>query len=122
MVTKLNTNKSRKRRHARVRSKISGTAARPRLCIYRSLSNIYAQVIDDVSGHTLVAASSKDADVLDKSKGKKKREIAELVGSLIAQRAISGGIKSIVFDRGGYKYHGRVQSLADAARKAGLEF
>jgi large subunit ribosomal protein L18 len=122
MATKLNPNQSRKRRHVRVRSKISGTAEKPRLCVFRSLNHIYAQVIDDVSGRTLVAASSKDADIASKTEGKQKKEIAELVGSLIAQRATATGIKTIVFDRGGYRYHGRVQTLADAARKAGLEF
>jgi large subunit ribosomal protein L18 len=122
MATKLNTNQARKKRHARVRSKISGTADRPRLCVFRSLNHIYVQIIDDVSGCTLVAASSKDADVASKTEGKKKREIAELVGNLVAQRAASNGIKTVVFDRGGYRYHGRIQTLADAARKAGLEF
>jgi large subunit ribosomal protein L18 len=122
MATKLNTNQARKKRHARVRSKISGTADRPRLCVFRSLNHIYVQIIDDVSGCTLVAASSKDADVASKTEGKKKKEIAELVGNLVAQRAASNGIKTVVFDRGGYRYHGRIQTLADAARKAGLEF
>jgi large subunit ribosomal protein L18 len=122
MATKLNTNQARKKRHARVRSKISGTADRPRLCVFRSLNHIYVQIIDDVSGCTLVAASSKDADVASKTEGKKKMEIAELVGNLVAQRAASNGIKTVVFDRGGYRYHGRIQTLADAARKAGLEF
>ena len=122
MATKLNPHQARKKRHARVRSKISGTAEKPRLCIFRSLNHIYAQVIDDISGHTLVAASSKDADISASAKGKNKKEIAEQVGALVAQRATGTGIKAVVFDRGGYQYHGRIQTLADAARKAGLEF
>ena len=122
MATKLNPHQARKKRHARVRSKISGTAEKPRLCIFRSLNHIYAQVIDDISGHTLVAASSKDADISASAKGKNKKEIAEQVGTLVAQRATGTGIKAVVFDRGGYQYHGRIQTLADAARKAGLEF
>jgi large subunit ribosomal protein L18 len=122
MTTKLNANQARKKRHTRVRSKISGTADKPRLCVFRSLNHIYVQIIDDMSGHTLVAASSKDADVSAKSSGKQKKEIAGLVGNLVAERAINAGIKKVVFDRGGYKYHGRIQLLADEARKAGLEF
>lgn len=122
MTTKLNPNQARKKRHIRVRAKVSGTAEKPRLCVFRSLNHIYAQVIDDISGHTLAAASSKEADISANTKGKNKKEIAELVGNLIAQRATGTGIKTVVFDRGGYQYHGRVQTLADAARKAGLEF
>jgi large subunit ribosomal protein L18 len=122
MTTKLNPNQARKKRHARVRSKISGTAEKPRLCIFRSLNHIYVQVIDDISGHTLAAASSKDAEISANTQGKNKKEIAELVGTLVAQRATGNGIKTVVFDRGGYQYHGRIQTLADAARKAGLEF
>ena len=122
MATKLNPHQARKKRHARVRSKISGTAEKPRLCIFRSLNHIYAQIIDDISGHTLVAASSKDADISAGAKSKNKKEIAEQVGTLVAQRATGTGIKAVVFDRGGYQYHGRIQTLADAARKAGLEF
>jgi large subunit ribosomal protein L18 len=122
MVTKLNTNQSRRKRHARVRSKVSGTADRPRLCVFRSLNHIYAQIIDDISGRTLVAASSKDEDVSANVAGKQKKEVAGLVGNLVGQRALKAGIKTVIFDRGGYKYHGRVQLLADAARKAGLEF
>jgi large subunit ribosomal protein L18 len=122
MVIKLNPNQARKKRHARVRSKISGTAEKPRLCVFRSLNHIYVQVIDDISGHTLAAASSKDAEIAANTEGKNKKEIAELVGTLVAQRATGNGIKTVVFDRGGYQYHGRIQTLADAARKSGLEF
>jgi len=108
----------RLRRHRRVRSKITGTAARPRLAVYRSNARIYAQVIDDASGHTLVAASSLDKDVA----GSKRAEQAALVGKLLAERAKEAGVQAVVFDRGGYLYHGRVKALADAAREAGLEF
>lgn len=111
---------ARKRRHARVRKRISGTSERPRLNVYRSLNNIYAQVIDDVAGHTLASASSLDATV--ETKGKKKTEQAALVGKLLAERALDAGINTVVFDRGGYRYQGRVRSLAEAAREAGLKF
>jgi large subunit ribosomal protein L18 len=113
---------ARQRRHTRVRKKLSGTAAKPRLCVFRSLSHIYAQVIDDSIGQTLASASDLDPEVKDKVAGKKKVGSAELVGSLAAQRALGKGIKQVVFDRGGYQYHGRVKALAEAARKAGLEF
>jgi large subunit ribosomal protein L18 len=113
---------ARERRHVRVRAGLRGTAMRPRLCVFRSLNHIYAQVVDDSAGHTLVSASSLDAEIRDKITGKRKTEIAELVGSLVTQRALSKGIKQIAFDRGGYKYHGRVKALAEAARKAGLDF
>ena len=122
MVTEINTRESRIRRHIRVRKKISGTSERPRLCVFRSLNHIYAQVIDDNSGHTLASASTKDKEIAEQTKDKTKKESAELVGTLIAQRALKIGIKKVVFDRGGYKYHGRVQALAESARKAGLEF
>ena len=95
---------------------------RPRLCVFRSLTHIYAQVVDDSAGHTLVSASSLDAEIRDKITGKRKTEIAELVGFLVTQRALNKGIKKIAIDRGGYKYHGRVKALAEAARKAGLDF
>jgi large subunit ribosomal protein L18 len=108
----------RLRRHRRVRSKITGTANRPRLAVYRSNARIYAQVIDDASGHTLVAASSLDKDVASS----KRAEQAALVGKLLAERAKEAGVQAVVFDRGGYLYHGRVKALADAAREAGLEF
>jgi large subunit ribosomal protein L18 len=122
MTTKLNPHQARKKRHARVRAKISGTAEKPRLCVFRSLNHIYVQIIDDISGHTLVSASSKDAEISANTEGKNKKEIAEQVGTMVAQRATGNGIKTVVFDRGGYQYHGRIQTLADAARKAGLEF
>ena len=122
MAVKTDTRLARKRRHARVRAGVSGTATRPRLCVFRSLKNIYAQVVDDSVGHTLVSASSLDSEIRDKIVGKKKSESAELIGNLVAQRALSKGIRQIAFDRGGYKYHGRVKALAEAARKSGLDF
>ncbi len=122
MAVKIDRRLARERRHIRVRAKVSGTAMRPRLCVFRSLSHIYAQVVDDSAGYTLVSASSLDAEIRDKITGKKKTESAELVGSLVAQRALNKGIKKIAFDRGGYQYHGRVKALAEAARKAGLDF
>lgn len=112
----------RKRRQQRVRSKVSGTAGRPRLNVYRSLSNIFVQIIDDEAGHTLVSASSLDQELRSKVEGKKKFEQAQIIGAAVAERALAKGIKQVVFDRAGYKYHGRVKALADAARGAGLEF
>ena len=122
MVSKPNSNKQRQIRHMRVRNKISGTADRPRLSVYRSLNNIYAQVIDDVAQTTLVSASTLDEELKGKLNGTGNKEAAKLVGELVAKRAIEKGIKEVVFDRGGYIYHGRVKELADAAREAGLEF
>lgn len=122
MINKPNSNKVRQKRHYRVRNKITGTAQRPRLCVFRSLSNIYAQIIDDNQGHTLVAASSLDAALKGKFANGGNKEAAKEVGKLVAQRAIEKGIKSVVFDRGGYIYHGRIKELADGAREAGLEF
>jgi len=113
---------ARKRRHARVRAKIEGSASRPRLCVYRSLNHIYAQVIDDSQKHTLTSASTLDPEIRDEMAGKAKTAKAELVGSLAAKRALAKGINQVVFDRGGYKYHGRVKLLAEAARQAGLKF
>jgi large subunit ribosomal protein L18 len=113
---------ARQRRHARVRAKIAGTPDRPRLNVFRSLGNIYAQVIDDVAGHTLVSASTVDRELRGQLDGKSKAECAKLVGELVAKRAQQAGIKTVVFDRGGYKFHGRVKALADGAREAGLEF
>ena len=107
-------------RHMRVRKKVSGSKSRPRLAVFRSSKHIYAQIIDDTAANTIASASSLDAD--GKSEGETKSESAKIIGSLIANRAISKGIKSVVFDRGGFKYHGRVKSLADAARKGGLKF
>jgi len=113
---------ARRRRHVRVRKRVEGTASRPRLCIFRSLSHIYAQVIDDESGRTLVAASDLEKGARAGADGTRKAGRAALVGKLVGQRALQKGIKEIVFDRGGYKYHGRVKALAEAAREAGLKF
>ena len=113
---------ARYHRHARVRTKVVGTGSSPRLSVFRSLNHIYAQVIDDSQGHTLVSASTLEPEVKGKLDGKVKKNQAELVGALVAKRALDKGIKQVVFDRGGYKYHGRVKALAEAARKAGLKF
>ncbi len=112
----------RQRRHRRVRAKVSGTPECPRLNVYRSLAGIYAQVIDDSSGRTLAAASTLDAEIKPRLKGLRKTEQARLVGQLIAERARAKGVESVVFDRGGYRYHGRVRALAEAARESGLRF
>ena len=122
MVSKPNSNKQREIRHARVRNKISGTADRPRLNVYRSLNNIYAQVIDDTTGCTLVSASTLDEEIKSTVKATGNKEAAKAVGALVAKRALEKKIKNVVFDRGGYIYHGRVKELAEAAREAGLEF
>lgn len=119
MLLKADKNESRQKRHLRVRKNISGTIARPRLNVFRSLKNIYAQVIDDVSGTTLVAASSKDKDFANYGGNV---EAAKAVGAAVAKRALDKGISEVVFDRGGYIYHGRVAALAEAAREAGLKF
>jgi large subunit ribosomal protein L18 len=113
---------ARQRRHARVRIKVSGTAARPRLNVYRSLYHIYGQVIDDVAGHTIVSASTVDAQVNPLVEGKTKIEQARIVGEVLARRALEHGITAVVMDRGGWAYHGRVKALAEGARGAGLEF
>jgi len=113
---------ARTRRHARVRAKIEGTASRPRLCVFRSLNHIYAQVIDDSQRYTLTSASTLDPEIRGEMEGKAKTAKAELVGSLAAKRALEKGVNQVVFDRGGYKYHGRVKALAEAARQAGLKF
>jgi large subunit ribosomal protein L18 len=113
---------NRVRRHIRVRRRIAGTADRPRVSVFRSLSQIYAQVIDDTTGRTLAAASSVDKELRGKIGKLKKSEQAMEVGKALAQRAQSKGIKQVVFDRGGYRYHGRVKALAEAAREAGLQF
>ncbi|NLI20972.1 MAG: 50S ribosomal protein L18 [Clostridiales bacterium] len=115
-------NADRRIRHARVRKRISGTPEMPRLCVYRSLSNIYAQVIDDTKGVTLVAASTKEKTVQEQLNDVDKKGAAKIVGKLIAERATGAGIKRVVFDRGGYVYTGRVAELAAGAREAGLEF
>lgn len=113
---------SRARRHARVRAVVKGTPQRPRLNIFRSLDNIYAQVIDDVAGKTLVSASTVDREVAKQLGDKNKSEAAKLVGKVLAERAKNAGISAVVFDRGGYRYHGRVAALAEGAREGGLEF
>jgi large subunit ribosomal protein L18 len=113
---------ARQRRHTRVRRNLAGTSDRPRLNVFRSATHIYAQVIDDIAGHTLAAASDTDKDLAKKASGKSKTERAALVGAAVAERAKAAGVSLVVFDRGGYKYHGRVKALADAAREAGLGF
>ena len=112
----------RKIRHTRVRQKIAGTISQPRLCVFRSLNHIHAQLIDDSKGHTLVSMNTLDPQVRSKTDEMGKTKKAEVVGTLLAEKALNKGIKQVVFDRGGYKYHGRVKALAEAARKAGLEF
>ena len=119
MIKKVNRIAERERRHIRVRNKITGTAERPRLCVYRSNNNIYVQVIDDVRANTLVQASTLDKEVKTKHSNK---EAAKEVGSLIAKRALEKNIKEVVLDRGGYIYHGVVREIAEAARKGWLEF
>ena len=113
---------ARYRRHTRVRAKVKGIHSKPRLCVFRSLNHIYAQVIDDSQGHTLTSASTLDPEIKSETGGKVKTDKSKLVGSLIAKRALSNGISQVVFDRGGYKYHGRVKALAEAARQEGLKF
>jgi len=113
---------ARTRRHQRVRRKVVGTPQRPRLCVFRSLSHIYAQVIDDEGGCTLVAASDLEADIRKQGNGKRKTEVASLVGQRLAERALEKGIGTVVFDRGGYKFHGRLKALADAVRQGGIVF
>ena len=119
MITKINRKVERERRHLRVRKKVSGTAETPRLCVFRSNNNVYAQIIDDVKQVTLVSASTLDKEIKTK---KSNKEAAKEVGTLVAKRAIEKSIKSVVYDRGGYIYHGVVKELAEAAREAGLKF
>ncbi|MFZ0995868.1 MAG: 50S ribosomal protein L18 [Candidatus Dormiibacterota bacterium] len=119
MVAQADRDIARRHRHRRVRSRVTGDSSRPRLCVYRSLRHVYAQVVDDGAGRTLAAASSAEPNAAAKGSN---RASAAAVGKVIAQRAVAAGIKQVVFDRGGYLYHGRVQALADAAREAGLEF
>ncbi len=119
MVSKTDRKMERERRHIRVRTKISGTAERPRLCVYRSNTNLYVQVIDDVAGITLAQASTMDKEVKTKHAN---CEAAKEVGALVAKRALEKNVKTVVFDRGGYIYHGVVKALAEAAREGGLEF
>lgn len=115
------TYKARKRRHSRIRHKIRGTADRPRMNIYRSLNNIFVQVIDDDAGKTLVSASTIDNEVATQIVGKNKTEASKIVGQVVAERAKNAGIETVVFDRGGYRYHGRVAAVAEGAREAGLK-
>ncbi len=121
-MAKITPRQARLRRHRRVRLKVKGTSSRPRLCVFRSLNHIYAQVIDDEKGHTLVAASTLDPEIRAATNSKSKTDNAKLVGEVIAKRALGQGITQVVFDRGGYKYHGRVKALAEAARNGGLKF
>ena len=122
MIGRIDKNKIRKRKHVRVRKNISGTAECPRLCVYRSNAHIYAQIIDDEAQTTLASASTLDKEIKGSVSVGSNIEAAKAVGKLIAERAAAKEIKVVVFDRGGYLYHGRVQALADAAREAGLEF
>ena len=121
MINKESKNSLRGRRHQRVRRKVQGTADRPRLSVFRSLRHMYAQVVDDVAGHTVTAASSLEKELAKELEGKPMVAVARRVGEVVAQRAKEKGIEAVVFDRGGYKYHGKVAALADGARSAGLE-
>ena len=116
------TRAARIRRHARVRKRVTGTEQKPRLAVFRSLAHIYAQVIDDVARATIVSASDVEADVAKQVKGKKKSDAATVVGGIVAKRAKDKGVTRVVFDRGGYPFHGRIRALAEAAREGGLEF
>lgn len=122
MITKADKNQLRKKRHLRIRNKVSGTTARPRLCVFRSAKHVYAQIIDDNKGITLVSASTLDKELKETLAYTGNKDAAKAVGTLIAKRAVEAGIKVVVFDRGGYIYHGRVLELATAAREAGLDF
>ena len=122
MKSSKTTRAARIRRHIRVRKHLRGTGEKPRLCVYRSLSHIYAQIIDDDRGHTIAAASDVEAGARDEAKGKPKSDIAKLVGELLGKRAKEQGVSTVVFDRGGYQFHGRVKALATGAREAGLKF
>ena len=113
---------ARRRRHLRVRAKLKGTTAKPRLCVFRSLNHIYVQAIDDARGHTLASASSLEPEIKSVAVGQTKTAKSELVGSLVAKRALSKGINQVAFDRGGCRYYGRVKALAEAARRGGLKF
>jgi large subunit ribosomal protein L18 len=122
MISPIDRSSERLRIHKRIRAKISGNSNRPRLCIYRSLKYIYAQIVDDSQGITLVAASTVEKDVRGQAKHTGNIEASKLVGKAIAERAKNKGIKAVVFDRGGYLYHGRIKAVAEAARESGLEF
>ena len=121
-MPEINRRAARQKRHRRVRKHVIGVPERPRLTVFRSLGHIYAQVIDDSTGHTLVSASTVDGALREKVAGLAKKDQASEVGKLLAERALVQGIRVVVFDRGGYKYHGRVKALADAAREGGLAF
>ena len=121
-VRRVSRTEHRHRVHRRVRTKVSGTPERPRLCVFRSSKHIYAQVIDDLAGRTLASASSLDEEARTQVKGGGNVAAAKVIGKLIAQRTLAAGVQQVVFDRGGYKYHGRVEALANAAREAGLKF
>ena len=121
-MAKRSLSKARAGRHARVRKNVTGTSERPRLNVFRSTNGIYAQVIDDAAGHTLASASSVDKELREKVKGLKKSEQAKLVGQTVAERAKGKGVTAVVFDRGGFRYIGRVKALADGAREGGLDF
>ena len=122
MINKKSKNLKRQVRHRRVRATITGTPERPRLNVYRSAKNIYAQIIDDVAGNTIVSASTLDADIKGQAANGGNKEAAKLVGTAVAKKAIEKGIDNVVFDRGGYLYHGRIKELAEGAREAGLKF
>ena len=122
MISRIDKNADRINRHKRVRKKVSGTAECPRLCVYRSLNHIYTQIIDDVQGVTLVACSTVEKSVIEMVKDLSKKDAAKVVGQEVAKRALAKGIETVVFDRGGYIYTGRVQCIADGAREAGLKF
>ena len=121
MIKRIDKNQDRQKRHLRVRKKVSGTAEMPRLCVYRSTNHIYAQIIDDVAQKTLVSASTLEKGVKEQLADKTKTEAAKLVGLAVAKKAVDAGISNVVFDRGGYLYTGRVESLAEGAREGGLE-
>jgi large subunit ribosomal protein L18 len=122
MIKNIDKNNARKKKHDRIRNHLSGTAEMPRLNVYKSLNNIYVQVIDDTKGYTLVSASTMDPSLKGTLKNGSNLEAAKQVGTLVAKKALEKGIKSVIFDRGGYVYHGKIKALADAAREAGLEF
>lgn len=122
MIKRVSSREMRLRRHRRIRVKIKGTPERPRLSVFRSLRHIYAQIVDDTRGHTLVAAASVEKEILPADTRLSPQETAALVGQVLAKRALERGIKRVVFDRGGYLYHGRVKALAEGARQGGLEF
>lgn len=122
MINKPSRSANRVKKHKRLRYKIVGTAEKPRLCVFRSNSHMYAQIIDDAKGHTIVSASTLETEFKGKLDKSNNTEAAKVIGEAVAKRAVEKGIKTVIFDRAGYKYHGKIQALADAAREAGLEF